>query len=88
MLTKEQKKAIKSAEIKFSEIKIEKDDTLIIRNFDQGFGERSYFYIYNKYGHIKDIQIGKKVEFGKNPKIPKLNEKSFLPRKSGRKISN
>lgn len=47
-------------------------DRIVIEKFDQGYGERGFYYLYNPYGNLKGLQVSTTIV------VPKVNRRPAM----------
>jgi hypothetical protein len=73
LITEQQKRIMDLAEIEFEDVR--DGDVITFDYFDQGYGIKSWIYLYAEDGRLKDIKCGKKIpETEKRPVRPSLRK--------------
>lgn len=78
MATALHKKIIALGKIEF-EGGVKDTDKIVISEWDTGvgFGPKGYFYLYDKDGHLQDIQVGELVDKSLSQKRPKMKSSAI-----------
>lgn len=84
MVTEYQKRLLDLGNVEFENI--EDSDVITFETWDQGFGPRSFFYLYSPKGELKDVQCGKFVPQSENKMSRPLRKRdTFVPKEQKEK---
>ena len=78
MATAHQKKILELGKVEFED-GVKDTDRIVISEWDTGvgFGPKGYFYLYDKDGHLLDIQVGELVDKSLTQKRPKMKNSAI-----------